>query len=49
MCPDDAEVREGSTVDCVARAPGETAGLRIVVTQVDDDGNVTWEIAGAAG
>jgi hypothetical protein len=48
MCPDDAEVREGSTVDCVARAPGETAGLRIVVTQVDDDGNVTWEIAGAA-
>jgi hypothetical protein len=36
-------------VDCVARAPGETAGLRIVVTQVDDDGNVTWEIAGAAG
>ena len=48
-CPDDAEVRQGSTLDCVARAPGETAGLRIVVTQVDDDGNVTWEIAGAAG
>jgi hypothetical protein len=48
-CPDDAEVRQGSRVDCVARAPGETAGLRIVVTQVDDDGNVTWEIAGAAG
>ena len=34
---------------CIARAPGETAGLRIEVTQVDDDGNVTWEIAGAAG
>ena len=48
-CPDDAEAREGSTLDCIARAPGETAGLRIVVTQVDDDGNVTWEIAGAAG
>jgi len=48
-CPDDAEVRAGSTLDCVARAPGETAGLRILVTQVDDDGNVTWEIAGAAG
>jgi Domain of unknown function (DUF4333) len=47
-CPD-AEAREGSTLDCIARAPGETAGLRIVVTQVDDDGNVTWEIAGAAG
>ena len=48
-CPDDAEVRQGSTLDCVARAPGETAGLRILVTQVDDDGNVTWKIAGAAG
>jgi hypothetical protein len=48
-CPDDAEVRKDSTLDCVARAPGETAGLRILVTQVDDDGNVTWEIAGAAG
>ena len=47
-CPD-AEAREGSTLDCIARAPGETAGLRIVVTQVDDDGNVIWEIAGAAG
>ena len=48
-CPDDVEARERSTLDCIARAPGETAGLRIVVTQVDDDGNVTWEIAGAAG
>jgi len=47
-CPD-AEAREGSTLDCIARAPGETAGIRIVVTQVDDDGNVIWEIAGAAG
>jgi uncharacterized protein DUF4333 len=47
-CPD-AEARQGATLDCIARAPGETAGLRIVVTQVDDDGNVTWEIAGAAG
>jgi hypothetical protein len=48
-CPDDAEVHKGSTLECVARAPGETAGLRIAVTQMDDDGNVTWEIAGAAG
>jgi hypothetical protein len=48
-CPDDVEVRQGSTLDCIARAPGETTGLRIVVTQVDDDGNVTWEVAGAAG
>jgi hypothetical protein len=48
-CPDDAEARQGATVDCVARAPGETEGLRIEVTQLDDDGNVIWEIAGAAG
>ena len=48
-CPDDVEARKGATLDCIARAPGETAGLRIQVTQLDDDGNVTWEIAGAAG
>lgn len=48
-CPDDVEVSRRSTLDCTARAPGETAGLRIEVTQLDDDGNVTWEIAGAAG
>ena len=48
-CPDDAEARQGATLGCVARAPGETQGLRIQVTQLDDDGNVTWEIAGAAG
>ena len=48
-CPDDAEARQGSTLACIARAPGETEGLRVAVTQVDDDGNVTWEIQGAAG
>jgi hypothetical protein len=48
-CPDDAEARQGATLRCVARAPGETQGLRIQVTQLDDDGNVVWEIAGAAG
>jgi hypothetical protein len=47
-CPD-AEARQGSTLECIARAPGETEGLRVAVTQVDDDGNVTWEIQGAAG
>jgi hypothetical protein len=47
-CPLEIEAREGSTLDCIARAPGESAGLRIEVTQLDDDGNVTWEIAGAA-
>ncbi len=48
-CPDDVEVSKGATFACTARAPGEAVGLRIVVTQLDDDGNVTWEIAGTAG
>ena len=48
-CPDDVGVREGAMFTCVARAPGEEVGLRIVVTQIDDDGNVSWEIAGVAG
>ena len=47
-CPDDAEAQQGATLACVARAPGETQGLRIQVTQLDGDGNVVWEIAGPA-
>ena len=48
-CPDDVEVSKGATFACTARAPGEDVGLRIVVTQIDNDGDVTWEIAGTAG
>jgi hypothetical protein len=48
-CPDDVEVSKGATFACTARALGEDVALRIVVTQLDDDGNVTWEIAGTAG
>ncbi|MGH2681094.1 MAG: DUF4333 domain-containing protein [Actinomycetota bacterium] len=48
-CPDDIQAREGNTLECTARAPGERRGLRIVVTQLDDDGNVSWELAGTAG
>ena len=48
-CPDDVEVSKAATFACTARAPGEDVALRIVVTQLDDDGNVTWEIAGTAG
>jgi hypothetical protein len=48
-CPDDIEVNKGTTFACTARAPREDVGLRIVVTQLDDEGNVSWEIAGAAG
>jgi hypothetical protein len=48
-CPGDVVVEAGSRFACVARARGETEGLRILVTQQNDEGDVTWEIAGAAG
>jgi uncharacterized protein DUF4333 len=48
-CPDDIEVRRGATFTCTAHASGEEVALRIVVTQLDDEGNVTWEIGGVAG
>lgn len=48
-CPQDVEVRRGGRFTCTAHAQGEAEGLRIDVTQLDDDGNVTWEIAGTAG
>jgi hypothetical protein len=49
MCPDDIEVRKRATFVCTARAPSGASALRIDVTQLDDDGNVIWEIAGSAG
>ena len=48
-CPEGVEVGRGTMFVCTARAPGEDVRLRIEVTQLDDDGNVTWEIAGTAG
>jgi hypothetical protein len=47
-CPVGVEVERGATFRCTARAPGESDVLRVDVTQVDDDGHVTWEIAGTA-
>jgi hypothetical protein len=47
-CPEPVEVRSDTTFACTARAPGEDVELRIDVTQVDDEGHVTWEIAGTA-
>jgi hypothetical protein len=46
-CPTGIEVRRGDTFVCVATAPNGDH-VRIVVTQVDDDGSVTWELAGPA-
>ncbi len=48
-CPEGVEVDRGTMFVCTARAPGEDVRLRVEVTQLDDDGNVTWEIAGTAG
>jgi hypothetical protein len=46
-CPTGIEVRSGDTFVCVATAPNGDR-LRIDVTQVDDEGAVTWELAGSA-
>jgi hypothetical protein len=46
-CPVGIEVRRGDTFACVAMAPNGDR-VRIDVTQVDDEGGVTWEIAGSA-
>jgi hypothetical protein len=46
-CPTGIEVRDGDMFVCVATAPNGDR-LRIDVTQVDDEGAVTWEIAGSA-
>lgn len=48
-CPERIEVRKGSTFSCAARAPGEDLRLRVDLTQLDDEGNVSWEIAGTSG
>jgi hypothetical protein len=46
-CPEGIEVRRGDTFVCEATAPNGDR-VRIEVTQVDDEGGVTWEIAGPA-
>jgi Domain of unknown function (DUF4333) len=46
-CPTGIEARRGDTFVCVATAPNGDR-LRIAVTQVDDEGAITWETAGSA-
>jgi hypothetical protein len=43
-CPEPIEIREGDVFDCVATAP-DGDRLRIRVTQLDDQGTLTWEPA----
>ena len=41
-CPDDIEVEAGATFECIAT--GEGVEWTVRVTQLDDDGNVEFEI-----
>jgi hypothetical protein len=43
-CPVSVEISRGDVFDCTAIAPNGDR-LRIRVTQVDDEGGVTWETA----
>jgi hypothetical protein len=47
-CPAEVEVHADATFACIARVPGETTGIRVLVTQTDDDGHVAWRLAGTA-
>jgi len=41
-CPDDVEIKKGDTFNCEAKARNDTA--KVKVTQLDDEGNVRWEV-----
>jgi predicted component of type VI protein secretion system len=41
-CPDDVEIKKGDTFNCEAKARKDTA--KVKVTQLDDEGNVRWEV-----
>ena len=42
-CPEDVEAEAGATFECTAEAEGGGMAT-ITVTQVDDKGNVRWEL-----
>jgi Domain of unknown function (DUF4333) len=41
-CPDDVELKKGDTFNCNARSRTDRA--KVKVTQLDDEGNVRWEV-----
>ncbi|HEX2233837.1 MAG TPA: DUF4333 domain-containing protein [Thermoleophilaceae bacterium] len=41
-CPDDVEIKKGDTFTCDAKARKDTA--KVKVTQLDDEGNVRWQV-----
>jgi hypothetical protein len=47
-CPRGVEVAEGDRFTCSAATGDGDDAIRIVVTQIDDEGDVSWEIAGTA-
>ena len=46
-CPDDQPAEAGHTFDCTATNP-DGSQITLHVTESDDRGNVTYEVAGAA-
>ena len=45
-CPASLKVQAGTSFTCTATAPDST--FEVTVTQVDDQGSVTWKISGAS-
>jgi hypothetical protein len=45
-CPDNVKVQAGGTFTCTATGSG--AAFTLTVTQSDDQGTVTWKVAGAS-
>jgi Domain of unknown function (DUF4333) len=43
-CPTGIEARQGDTFSCIATAPNGDRS-RVLVTQIDDEGSIVWEIA----
>jgi len=45
-CPNSLKVQAETSFTCTATAPDST--FEVTVTQVDDQGNVTWKVSGAS-
>jgi hypothetical protein len=45
-CPDSLKVQAGTSFTCTATATDST--FEVTVTQVDDQGNVTWKVSDAS-
>jgi predicted kinase len=48
-CPEPIDVARGAVVRCTARVRDDDRTLRVAVTQIDDEGHVTWELVDPEG